>query len=65
MPDISRAFIVTDDVMRQLGYVDKVLYYLRKRRDYVHSEIFSDVEPDPSVETVMNGVEAMKGFEPM
>lgn len=64
MPDISRAFIVTDDVMRQLGYVDKVLYYLRKRRDYVHSEIFSDVEPDPSVETVMNGVEAMKGFEP-
>ena len=32
MPDISRAFIVTDPVMQKLGYVDKVLYYLRKRK---------------------------------
>ena len=31
MEDISRAFIVTDPVMVQLGNVDKVLYYLRKR----------------------------------
>ena len=40
MPDISRAFIVTDPAMVELGYVDRVLYYLRKRRDYVHSRIF-------------------------
>ncbi|MFS8650378.1 MAG: bifunctional acetaldehyde-CoA/alcohol dehydrogenase [Caldibacillus sp.] len=64
MPDISKAFIVTDETMVDLGYVDKVLYYLRKRRDYVHSKIFTDVEPDPSVQTVMNGVEAMFDFEP-
>ena len=32
MPKISRAFIVTDPGMVKLGYVDKVLYYLRKRR---------------------------------
>src|SRR5690606_42121498 len=64
MPDISKAFIVTDESMVELGYVDKVLYYLRKRRDYVHSKIFTDVEPDPSVETVMNGVEMMFDFEP-
>ncbi len=64
MPDISRAFIVTDPTMVKLGYVDKVLYYLRKRQEYCHSEIYSDVEPDPSVETIMNGVEAMKNFHP-
>lgn len=64
MPEISRAFIVTDPGMVKLGYVDKVLYYLRKRRDYVHSEIFSEVEPDPSIETVMKGVEMMRNFQP-
>ncbi|WP_018932071.1 bifunctional acetaldehyde-CoA/alcohol dehydrogenase [Gracilibacillus lacisalsi] len=64
MPNISRAFIVTDPIMRQLGYVDKVLYHLRKRADYVHCEIFSDVEPDPSIETVMRGTEEMSKFKP-
>ncbi len=52
MPDICRAFIVTDPMMVKLGYVDKILYYLRKRENYCHCEIFSEVEPDPSVETI-------------
>lgn len=64
MPNISRAFIVTDPVMVQLGNVDKVLYYLRRRSQYCHSEIYSDVEPDPSVETIMKGVAAMQAFQP-
>lgn len=64
MPNISRAFIVTDNTMVKLGYVDKVLYYLRKRTQYVHSEIFSDVEPDPSLETINRGVRAMNAFNP-
>ncbi|HEX9061880.1 MAG TPA: aldehyde dehydrogenase family protein, partial [Clostridia bacterium] len=64
MPDISKAFIVTDPYMVKLGYVDKVLYYLRKRQQYVHCEIFSDVEPDPSVDTVMRGCELMNKFKP-
>lgn len=64
MPKISKAFIVTDPGMVKLGYVDKVLYYLRKRQDYVHCEIFSDVEPDPSIETVMKGAEMMANFQP-
>ena len=64
MPDISRAFIVTDPMMVKLGNVDKVLFYLRKREEYCHSEIFCDVEPDPSVDTIMRGVEAMKQFKP-
>lgn len=64
MPKISKAFIVTDPGMVKLGYVDKVLYYLRKRQDYVHCEIFSEVEPDPSIETVMKGAEMMANFQP-
>lgn len=64
MPDISRAFIVTDPYMVKVGYVDRVLYQLRQRKEYVHSEIFSDVEPDPSVDTVKRGVEMMNKFKP-
>lgn len=64
MPDIKRAFIVTDPIMVQMGYVNKILYYLRKRQEYCHSEIYSEVEPDPSVETIMKGVKAMNQFQP-
>ena len=64
MPDITRAFIVTDQSMVQLGYVDKILYYLRKRKEYVHSEIFSDVESDPSFDTINKGVKLMQEFKP-
>jgi len=64
MPDISRAFIVTDPAMVKLGYTDRILYYLRKHSPYVHSEIFADVEPDPSVDTIVRGVELMNSFKP-
>ena len=64
MPDITKAFIVTDESMVKLGYVDKILYHLRKREKYVHSEIFSDVESDPSFATIKKGVAAMNEFKP-
>ena len=64
MENIERAFIVTDPTMVQLGNVDKILYYLRKRKQYCHAEIYADVEPDPSVETIMRGVQAMNAFKP-
>ena len=64
MPDITKAFIVTDESMVKFGYVDKILEQLRKRRQYVHSEIFSAVEPDPSFDTIKNGVAAMNAFQP-
>ncbi len=64
MPNISRAFIVTDHMMAELGYVDRVIYYLIKRYQECHTEIFTSVEPDPSVETVMRGVEDMNLFKP-
>ncbi|MEG1720025.1 MAG: iron-containing alcohol dehydrogenase, partial [Clostridia bacterium] len=64
MPNITRAFIVSDPMMLKLGYVDKLLYYLRKRPEHCHCEIFSEVEPDPSVETLNRGVRAMNAFNP-
>ncbi len=64
MPDIERAFIVTDEGMLKLGYLDKILYHLRKRAKHVHVEIFSEVESDPSFDTIKKGVEAMDAFKP-
>ena len=64
MPDIERVFIVTDESMVKLGYVDKILYYLRKREKHVHSEIFHDVESDPSFDTIKKGVALMNSFKP-
>lgn len=64
MPGITRAFIVTDPMMVKLGNIDKILYYLRKRNEYCHSEIYSDVESDPSVECILRGVDAMRAFQP-
>ena len=64
MPNISRAVIVTDQSMVKFGYVDKVIYQLRKRPDTVHYEIFSEVEPDPSLDTLRKGTEVMNRFQP-
>lgn len=64
MPDISRAFIVTDPYMVKAGYVDNVLYFLRKRQNHVHCEIFSEVEPDPSLDTIRKGCDLMNNFKP-
>ncbi len=64
MPDITKAFIVTDPGMVSLGYVDKILYYLRKRTTPVHCRIYSEVETDPSIETVQTGAKMMNEFQP-
>lgn len=58
----SKAFIVTDSSMVKLGLIDKALYHLEKTD--IRHEIFKDVEPDPSVETVFAGVREMNKFNP-
>lgn len=64
MSKVERAFIVTDNTMLELGNVEKALYYLRKRKNLCRTEIYSDIEPDPDVETVMRGVKSMVNFNP-
>ena len=64
MPNINRIFIVTDSSIEKLGYVNKILYHLRKRDEPVTFDIFDQVEPDPSLETIMKGTKAMNDFVP-
>lgn len=64
MPGITKALIVTDKVMAELGYVDKVIYHLNKRASRVTVDVFSDVEPDPSLDTVRRGVDLLNKFQP-
>lgn len=48
--------------MKKFGFVDKVVSYLNEVG--IETQLFEGVEPDPSVETVMKGAEAMRDFEP-
>lgn len=48
--------------MKRFGFVDKVLAYLKEAG--IETQLFENVEPDPSVETVMAGAKAMREFEP-
>ena len=48
--------------MKRQGFLDKAVHYLKDGGMEV--EVFEGVEPDPSVETVMRGAEAMRRFEP-
>ena len=48
--------------MKRFGFLDRVEAYLKEAGMEV--ELFEGIEPDPSVETVMRGAEAMLKFEP-
>ena len=48
--------------MKRFGFVDKVVGYLKEAG--IETHLFENVEPDPSVETVMKGAEAMTKFQP-
>ena len=58
----KKAFIVTDKVLYQLGYVDKVTKVLDEIG--IAYKIFTDVEPDPTLATAVRGTEQLKSFEP-
>ncbi|MCR4904169.1 MAG: iron-containing alcohol dehydrogenase [Butyrivibrio sp.] len=48
--------------MKKFGFLDKVVSYLKEAGMEV--ELFEGIEPDPSVDTVMKGAEAMQKFQP-
>ena len=64
MPDVERVVIITDPGMVKFGLVARVVDVLRRRPNDVKYEIFSDVEPDPTTNTVQRGLEKIKAFEP-
>ncbi|MCD2491724.1 iron-containing alcohol dehydrogenase [Lacrimispora sp. NSJ-141] len=55
-------FVVGGSSMKKQGFLDKAVNYLKEAGMEVR--LFEGVEPDPSVETVMKGAEAMREFQP-
>ena len=64
MENISKIFIVSDKTMINLGNVGKIISCLNDRADSPRFEVFSNVDPDPDVETVWCGLRIMKDFKP-
>jgi acetaldehyde dehydrogenase/alcohol dehydrogenase len=58
----KRAFVVTDKPLFDLGLTDRVTDVLDELG--IESEVFYEVEPDPSLATVRAGVERMNAFQP-
>ncbi len=54
--------VVGGGSMKRFGFLDKVENYLHEAG--IETRLFENVEPDPSVETVMKGAAAMREFEP-
>ena len=48
--------------MKKFGFLDRAVSYLKEAGMEV--ELFEGIEPDPSVETVMRGADAMLKFQP-
>ena len=48
--------------MKRFGFVDKALAYLKEAG--IETRLIENVEPDPSVETVLNGAAVMREFQP-
>jgi acetaldehyde dehydrogenase/alcohol dehydrogenase len=64
IPGISKAFIVTSSNALENGYVDKITNQLRKNPSRIQYEIFSNIEPEPGMETIRNGADRMRTFQP-
>ena len=54
--------VVGGGSMKRFGFLDKAVSYLQEAGMEV--KLFENVEPDPSVETVMKGAALMQEFEP-
>ncbi|QSX04851.1 iron-containing alcohol dehydrogenase [Sedimentibacter sp. zth1] len=54
--------VVGGGSMKRFGFLDTIVSYLNDAN--IEVKLFENVEPDPSVETVLRGAEAMKEFNP-
>ena len=62
LKDKKRALIVTDPFLFNQGYTDQVTDALHAQG--LETDVFYDVEPDPTLKTVNKGVEKCKAFKP-
>ncbi|WP_159722443.1 bifunctional acetaldehyde-CoA/alcohol dehydrogenase [Enterococcus sp. CSURQ0835] len=64
MEGVERVMLVCDPGMVQFGYADTVREVLARRTNDVKVEVFSEVEPNPSTDTVYKGLEMINDFKP-
>jgi alcohol dehydrogenase class IV len=57
----KKALIITGKTVKKVGFADKIAKHLKKAKIEVE---FFEVEPEPSVETVVKGAELAKSFSP-
>lgn len=57
----ERIFIVTDPFMVETSKIQKITQHLEGKNTI---EVFSDIIPDPPIETVMAGIESLTAFQP-
>ncbi|MDM7515702.1 1-propanol dehydrogenase PduQ [Lentilactobacillus sp. TOM.63] len=55
----QRIFVVTDPFMVKSGNLDQITDHLKSNNKI---EIFSDIHPDPSISTIVEGIEALQKF---
>ena len=58
----KRAFIVTDATLQSLGIVDRVLSFFHEAG--FETEVFAEVEPEPSLQTARRGAKLAEAFQP-
>lgn len=58
--NVKKALIVTDEGLLKLGLVEKAAESLRKAE--IETDIFSEVEPEPSVANAENGVQVVRRY---
>ena len=62
--EAERVMLVCDPGMVQFGYADLVKRQLELNRHRLAVDVFSDVEPNPSTNTVYKGLERFVDFQP-
>lgn len=66
MEGINKVMLITGPSMVKYGYADIVVNELKRRPNgnQIQYEIFSDIEPDPSTDTVKRGLNQIREFQP-
>ncbi len=62
LSDRKRAVVVTDEVLYNMGFADKVTKVLEEMR--MEFEVFFEVKPDPDLTTIRKGLDLCAAFKP-
>jgi alcohol dehydrogenase class IV len=58
----ARAYIITDALMMQFGFVERVREKLAQAN--IETRVFAEVEPEPSLDTVQRGAALLREYAP-